>query len=168
MPLIDEGRKAPTFTLSDQDGGKHAMKDYLGRPVVLYFYPKDDTSGCTKEACQFRDAMPNFEKLDAAVFGVSPDDEKSHAKFAEKHGLNFTLLADPPKKKRDAPEHDKGTPAVCEKYGVWQEKSMYGRTYMGVVRTTYLIDVNGKVAKRWDKVKVPGHADAVLQAVKAL
>ena len=168
MPLIDEGRKAPAFTLSDQNGERHALKDYLGRPVVLYFYPKDDTSGCTKEACQFRDAMPNFEKLDAVVFGISPDDEKSHAKFAQKHGLNFTLLCDPPKKKRDAPEDDKGTPKVCEKYGVWQEKSMYGRSYMGVVRTTYLIDVNGKVAKRWDKVKVPGHADAVLEAVKAL
>lgn len=168
MSLIDEGKKAPAFTLTDQNGKKHALKEYLGRPVVLYFYPKDDTSGCTKEACQFRDAQPDFGRLNAVVFGVSPDDEKSHAKFAEKHGLNFTLLADPPKKKRDDPEDAKGTPVVCEKYGVWREKSMYGRKYMGVVRTTYLIDVNGKVAERWDKVKVPGHADAVLEAVKAL
>lgn len=160
MPLIEEGRKAPAFTLKDGEGTKHALKDYAGRPVVLYFYPKDDTSGCTKEACQFRDALPEFEAADAVVFGVSPDDVKSHAKFAAKHELNFPLLADPP--------GEDGTPKVCDKYGVWQEKSMYGRTYMGVVRTTYLIGPDGKVARRWDKVKVPGHAEAVLKAVGEL
>lgn len=160
MSLIDVGRKAPMFTLADQDGTKHALKDYAGKPVVLYFYPKDDTSGCTKEACQFRDQQPDFKKVKAAVFGVSPDSVESHRKFADKHELNFTLLADP----KDA----NGDPKICAKYGVWQEKSMYGRKYMGVVRTTYLIDAAGKVAQRWDKVKVPGHAEEVLAAIKEL
>ncbi|TVQ33526.1 MAG: thioredoxin-dependent thiol peroxidase [Phycisphaeraceae bacterium] len=155
MPIIEEGKKAPAFTLKDQAGGAHKLSDYAGAPVVLYFYPKDDTSGCTSEACDFRDLLPKFGKMDAVVLGVSPDDEKSHAKFAQKHGLNFTLLADPDS-------------TVCEKYGVWQEKSMYGKKYMGVVRTTYLIGPDGKVAQRWDKVKVPGHAEAVLEAVRAL
>ncbi len=166
MPLVDEGKKAPAFTLADQNGDKHALKDYAGQPVVLYFYPKDDTSGCTKEACQFRDLRPKFKRSKAAVFGVSPDSVESHAKFAAKHDLNFTLLADPPGKPKDG--ESKGTPKVCDKYGVWQEKSMYGRTYMGVARTTYLIDADGKVAKRWDKVKVPGHAEAVLEAINEL
>lgn len=160
MPLVEVGKKAPAFTLRDQDGKKHQLKDDAGRPVVVYFYPKDDTSGCTKEACAFRDLLPKFHKSKAVVFGVSPDDEKSHAKFVAKHDLNFTLLA-------DVPGAD-GLPKVCEKYGVWQEKSMYGRKYMGVVRTTYLIDVDGKVARRWDNVKVPGHAEEVLEAVKSL
>lgn len=155
MPLIDVGKKAPAFTLKDQTGEAHKLSDYTGSPVVLYFYPKDDTSGCTKEACAFRDLQPKFGKVDAVVLGVSPDDEESHAKFVDKYDLNFTLLADPGSK-------------VCEKYGVWQEKSMYGRTYMGVVRTTYLIGPDGKVKQRWDKVKVPGHAEEVLEAVKAL
>lgn len=158
MPVIEVGRKAPAFTLKDADGTKHALKDYAGKPVVLYFYPKDDTSGCTQEACDFRDALPRFKRLKAVVLGVSPDDEKSHRKFADKHDLNFTLLADP----KDAD----GNPKVCEKYGVWQEKSMYGRKYMGVVRTTYLIDASGKVAERWDKVKVTDHAEAVLDSVR--
>ncbi len=158
MPLIEEGKKAPAFTLKDQDGQKHALKDCAGRPVVLFFYPKDDTSGCTKEACQFRDLMPKFEKSEAVIFGVSPDDEASHAKFAEKHDLNFTLLADVP--------NEDGLPRVCDTYGVWQEKNMYGRKYMGVARTTYLIGPDGTVKKRWDKVKVPGHAEAVLEEVK--
>jgi len=158
MPLIDPGRKAPAFTLADQHGEKHRLSDYAGRPVVLYFYPKDDTSGCTREACQFRDALPGFEKTGAAVFGISPDSVESHAKFAERHDLTFPLLADP----KDA----EGTPKVCDKYGVWQEKSMYGRKYMGVARTTYLIAPDGKVIRRWDKVKVPGHADAVLEALR--
>ncbi|MEM6755969.1 MAG: thioredoxin-dependent thiol peroxidase [Planctomycetota bacterium] len=153
--LIDPGRKAPAFALADQDGAKHKLGDLKGRPVVVYFYPKDDTPGCTKEACQFRDLSADFKKAGVAVLGVSPQDEKSKAKFAQKHGLNFPLLAD----------HDA---KVSDKYGVWQEKSMYGKKYMGVVRTTYLIDVAGKVAQRWDKVKVPGHAEAVLAAVKGL
>ncbi len=155
MPLIEVGKKAPAFTLKDQSGEAHKLSDYAGSPVVLYFYPKDDTSGCTVEACEFRDQQPQFGKVDAVVLGVSPDDETSHAKFVAKHDLNFTLLADVGSK-------------VCEKYGVWQEKSMYGRKYMGVVRTTYLIGADGKVKKRWDKVKAPGHAEEVLAAVKAL
>ena len=157
MPLIEVGKKAPAFTLTDQNGEKHALRDYAGRAVVLYFYPKDDTSGCTKEACQFRDMLPKFKKGKAVVLGVSPDSEASHAKFADKHGLNFTLLSD----KKDA----EGTPKICDQYGVWVEKSMYGRKYMGVQRTTYLIDGGGKVAQRWDKVKVPGHAEDVLLAI---
>ncbi|MEO1130516.1 MAG: thioredoxin-dependent thiol peroxidase [Planctomycetota bacterium] len=154
MSLIDIGKKAPAFTLTDQHGEKHALKDYAGQMVVLYFYPKDDTSGCTKQACQFRDALPDFEGADAVVLGVSPQDVKSKEKFAGKHELNFPILAD-----------DDAT--ICEKYGVWQEKSMYGRTYMGVVRTTYLIGPDGKVMQRWDKVKVPDHAAKVLDAIGA-
>lgn len=160
MPLIEVGRKAKAFTLTDEKGTKHALKDYAGKLVVLYFYPKDDTSGCTDQACQFRDMLPKFKRSKAVVIGVSPDPEKSHAKFRDKHGLNFTLLSDP--------KGEDGTPKVCEKYGVWVEKSMYGRKYMGVQRTTYLIDANGKVVERWDKVKVPGHAEVVLAAVKRL
>src|SRR6476661_8032646 len=118
--LIDAGKKAPAFTLNDQDGKTHKLSDYTGRPVVLYFYPKDDTPGCTKESCAFRDNL---------------------AKFTAKYQLNFPLLADA--------EHE-----VAEKYGVWQEKQNYGKSYMGIVRTTYLIDGDGKVAKRWDKVNV--------------
>ena len=161
MPFIEPGKTAPAFTLKDSDGEKHSLKDYRGQFVVLYFYPKDDTSGCTKEACQFRDQLPDFKKTKAVVFGVSPDSVESHRKFVDKHDLNFTLLADAA---RDADEN----PKICLKYGVWQEKSMYGKKYMGVVRTTYLIGPDGKVAQRWDKVKVPGHADAVLEAIRSL
>ena len=155
MSLVDVGRKAPAFTLADQDGKKHALKDFLGKPVVLYFYPKDDTSGCTKQACQFRDDLPKFKKSKAVILGVSPQDVNSKAKFAGKHDLNFPILADDEAK-------------ICEKYGVWQEKSMYGKKYMGVVRTTYLIGPEGKVKHRWDKVKVPGHAEEVLEAIKSM
>jgi peroxiredoxin Q/BCP len=155
MPLIDPGSKAPAFSLNDQDSHTHRLADYAGRPVVLYFYPKDDTSGCTKEACEFRDNLPRFKAGKAAVLGVSILDEASKAKFARKHDLNFPLLADA--------EH-----AVAEKYGVWQKRSLYGRQFMGVARTTYLIDGNGRVIRRWDKVKVDGHADEVLKAVKDL
>lgn len=158
--MIDPGQNAPAFTLPDQDGMKHALADCVGRPVVLYFYPKDDTSGCTTEACAFRDLLPQFETAKAIILGVSPDTVESHAKFVAKHDLNFTLLAD----SRDTDD----TPKVCEKYGVWQKKSMYGRSYMGVVRTTYLIDASGTVARRWDKVKVNGHAEAVLEAMAEL
>ena len=160
MSLVEAGRKAPAFTLADEDGSKHSLKDLAGKAVVLYFYPKDDTSGCTKEACAFRDLKARFSRAKAVILGVSPDDEKSHRKFIDKHELNFTLLADP----KDA----EGDPKVCLKYGVWQEKSMYGRKYMGVLRTTYLIGADGKVARRWDKVKVADHADEVLEAVKSL
>jgi thioredoxin-dependent peroxiredoxin len=152
MPLIDPGKKAPAFTLKDQNGEAHKLADYAGRPVVLYFYPKDDTPGCTVESCAFRDNLPRFSKGRAAVLGVSILDEKSKAKFAKKYDLNFPLLADA--------DHE-----VAEKYGVWQKKMRYGRSYMGIVRTTYLIGPDGKVARRWDKVNVEGHAEEVLAAL---
>ena len=155
MPLIEPGRKAPAFALKDQSGTTHKLADYSGRPLVLYFYPKDDTPGCTKEACDFRDRTPRFDKINAAVIGVSILDEKSKAKFASKYSVKFPLLADA--------DHE-----VAEKYGVWQEKSRYGRKYMGIARTTYLIDRDGKIARRWDNVKVDGHADEVFEAVSTL
>jgi peroxiredoxin Q/BCP len=155
MPLIDEGKKAPAFSLNDQHGKAHRLADYAGRPVVLYFYPKDDTPGCTKESCAFRDNLPKFKKSQAVVFGVSILDEASKKRFADKFDLTFSLLADE--------DH-----AVAEKYGVWQKKSLYGREFMGIVRTTYVIGADGKVAKRWDNVKVDGHAEDVLAAVNAL
>lgn len=152
MPLIEPGKKAPAFSLTDQDGKTHRLSDYAGHPVILYFYPKDDTPGCTQESCDFQEMLPRLKRKDAVVLGVSILDEKSKAKFAEKHGLTFPLLADA--------DH-----AVAEKYGVWQEKSNYGRKYMGIARTTYLISADGKVQERWDSVKVKGHADAVLAAI---
>jgi peroxiredoxin Q/BCP len=155
MPLIDPGKKAPSFSLNDQHNKAHTLADYAGRPVVLYFYPKDDTPGCTKESCEFQDHLPKFKTSRAAVFGISILDEASKAKFAGKFKLTFSLLADA--------DHE-----VAEKYGVWQKKSLYGREFMGIVRTTYLIDEAGKVARRWDNVKVDGHAAEVLAAVKAL
>jgi len=155
MPLVEPGRKAPAFSLPDQDGRTHRRKDHAGRPLILYFYPQDDTPGCTKEACAFRDALPDFKKGKAAVLGVSVLDTASKAKFARKHKLNFPLLADP--------EHE-----VADRYGAWQKKSLYGRTYMGVARLTYLIGPDGTVARRWDNVKVDGHAADVLRAVDEL
>ncbi len=155
MPLIEIGKKAPAFTLKDQDGTSHKLSDYDGRPVVLYFYPKDDTPGCTAEACAFRDNLVRFKTGTAMILGVSVLDEKSKATFAQKYDLNFPLLADA--------DHE-----VADKYGAWQERSMYGRKYMGVARVTYLIGADGKVARRWDKVKVDGHAADVLAAVSAL
>jgi len=155
MPSVEPGRKAPAFSLKDQDDKTHSLKDYAGRPVVLYFYPKDDTPGCTREACDFRDALPDFKKSKAAVLGVSILDTASKAKFARKHRVSFPLLADP--------DH-----AIAEKYGTWKKKSMYGKTFMGLARSTFLIDGTGKVVRRWDDVKVDGHADAVLEAVAAL
>lgn len=155
MPLVEPGRKAAAFSLPAQDGKTHRLKDYAGRPMILYFYPKDDTPGCTKEACAFRDALPDFKKGKAAVLGVSVLDVASKAKFARKHKLDFPLLADP--------DHE-----VAEKYGAWQKKSLYGRTDMGVARMTYLIGPDGKVARRWDGVKVDGHAAVVLAAVDEL
>jgi peroxiredoxin Q/BCP len=152
MALIDPGKKAPAFSLNDQHGKTHRLADYSGRCVVLYFYPKDDTPGCTKEACAFRDNLPKFKTSKAVVLGVSILDEASKARFATKYDLTFPLLADP--------DH-----AVAEKYGVWQKKSLYGRSFMGLVRTTYLIGEDGKVTKRWDNVKVDGHADAVASAI---
>jgi peroxiredoxin Q/BCP len=153
MPLIDPGKKAPAFSLKDQSGKTHTLAAYAGRPVILYFYPKDDTPGCTKEACAFQDNLPEFGKSKAAVLGVSVLDEESKGKFANKYALTFPLLADA--------DHE-----VIEKYGAWQEKSMYGRKYMGVARITYLIDGEGKVVKRWDGVKVDGHAEEVLAELR--
>ncbi len=152
MPLIDPGKKAPAFTLKDQNGNTHRLSDYEGRPVILYFYPKDDTPGCTQESCEFQARLPQLASSKAAVLGISILDEKSKAKFAAKHGLTFPLLADA--------DHD-----VAEKYGVWQQKSFMGRKFMGIVRTTYLIGPDGKVIQRWDKVKVDGHVDEVAAAI---
>jgi peroxiredoxin Q/BCP len=154
-PWIEEGAKAPAFSLTADDGSKVRLADLKGLPVVLYFYPKDDTPGCTKEACAFRDAEGELQRLGARVLGVSPDSVESHAKFRDKFGLNFPLLADP--------DH-----AVAEKYGAWREKNMYGKKSMGVQRSTFLIDSAGKVAKLWKRVSVDGHADQVLEALKAL
>jgi len=155
MSVIEPGKKAPAFRLKDQDETVRSLAEYAGKPVVLYFYPKDDTPGCTTESCEFQSLLPNFKKSKVAVLGVSILDEKSKAKFAAKHGLTFPLLADP--------DHE-----VAEKYGVWQEKMRYGRKYMGIVRTTYLIGPDGKVARRWDKVRVEGHAEEVQKAAAAL
>jgi peroxiredoxin Q/BCP len=155
MPLIEEGKKAPAFSLKDQAGQAQRLADYAGRPVILYFYPKDDTPGCTKEACSFTERLPRFKPSRTAVLGVSILDEQSKARFAGKYSIGFPLLADP--------DH-----AIAEKYGTWQKKSRYGRTYMGIVRTTYLIGRDGKVAKRWDNVKVDGHTEQVLAAIKEI
>jgi len=152
--MIDAGKAAPAFNLPDQAGNTHRLSQYKGQWVVLYFYPKDNTPGCTTQACGFRDAEAKLQQRGAVVLGISPDDEKSKAKFAGKYDLNFPILAD-------------AGAEVCTKYGVWQEKSMYGRTYMGVVRTTYLIDPSGKVRERFDSVKVKGHTQAVLDALDA-
>ena len=151
--MLDVGKKAPDFSLLNQDEKKISLKDFIGQKVVLYFYPKDDTSGCTKEACSFSDDLSKFSKINAVVLGVSPDSVKSHKKFSEKYKLKFDLLADEEKK-------------VVEKYGVWKEKSMYGRKYMGVERTTFIIDENGKIKKIFNKVKVDGHNKEVLEALK--
>ena len=153
--MLKEGDKAPEVKLDLPDGSATSVTEQAGKILVLYFYPKDDTPGCTKEACAFRDLLPRFKKGKAAVFGVSILDEASKAKFAAKYGLTFPLLADA--------EHE-----VAEKYGVWQKRSLYGRSFMGIARTTYLIDAEGRVARRWDNVKVDGHADEVLAAADAL
>jgi thioredoxin-dependent peroxiredoxin len=152
---IEEGTKAPDFTLAADDGTKIKLSALKGSPVVLYFYPKDDTPGCTKEACAFRDLKKDLAKLGAKVLGVSADDVDSHVKFRDKFELNFPLLADIDHK-------------VAEKYGAWREKNMYGKVSMGIVRSTFLIDPQGKVAKVWKKVNVDGHDAAVIEALKAL
>lgn len=155
MTDLTAGEKAPDFSLPRNGGGTVSLSDFAGKPVVLYFYPKDDTSGCTTEAIDFSGLSAEFEKLGATVIGVSPDSVKSHDKFAAKHSLSVVLAADE--------EH-----TALESYGVWKEKSMYGKTYMGVERSTFLINGSGKVAEVWRKVKVPGHAEAVLKAAQAL
>jgi len=151
--MLDEGKKAPVFTLNNQDGKSISLKDFNGKKVVLYFYPKDDTSGCTKEACSFRDGLPEFNNLNAVILGVSPDSVESHKKFAEKYNLPFTLLSDEPRE-------------IIEKYDVWKEKNNYGKKYMGVERTTFLIDENGMIKKIFRKVKVDGHDQELLEALK--
>jgi peroxiredoxin Q/BCP len=150
--MLKEGAKAPAFSLPSDDGGTVALKDLKGKKVVLYFYPKDDTSGCTTEACEFRDSWAAVKRKGAVVLGVSPDGVKSHGKFKEKYDLPFPLLADE--------DH-----AVAEAYGVWGEKSMYGRKYFGILRTTFVIDEAGRVAKVFEKVKPKGHAAEVLAAL---
>ncbi|HRK24491.1 MAG TPA: peroxiredoxin [Beijerinckiaceae bacterium] len=149
------GAPAPDFTLASDGGGSITLSSLRGKTIVLYFYPKDDTSGCTMEAKDFNALLPKFEAAGAVVVGVSPDPVKSHDAFKKKYGLCFPLAADPDK-------------AMLSAYGVWVEKSMYGRKYMGVERTTVLIDRNGHVARIWPKVKVPGHAAEVLKAAEAL
>jgi thioredoxin-dependent peroxiredoxin len=151
--MVEAGKPAPDFSLLDQQGKKVTLSKLKGSPVILYFYPKDDTPGCTKEACGFRDAFADYEKAGAKVIGVSPDNVASHAKFAKKYELPFTLLADSENK-------------VCEAFGVWKEKSMYGKKYMGVERTTFVIDAKGVVRQVFPKVKVESHSDAVLDALK--
>ena len=154
MPL-KIGDKAPGFRLPDQSGKEHELKDYLGRWVLLYFYPKDDTPGCTIEACTLRDEFPKFRKMNAAVLGVSADPVKKHAKFAEKYGLPFPLLADEEK-------------TLLNAYGVWAKKKFMGREYMGILRNSYLIDPKGKIAKIYEGVKPKDHAEEVLRDLKAL
>lgn len=152
---VEAGSKAPDFTLAADDGSKVKLSALKGSPVVLYFYPKDDTPGCTREACAFRDAKKDLHKLGAKVLGVSPDTIESHGKFRDKFDLNFPLLADPDHK-------------VAEKYGAWREKNMYGKKSMGIQRSTFLIDANGKIAKVWPRVQVDGHDEQVLAALKEL
>lgn len=151
--MVEVGKKAPAFNLTDQSGKNVKLSDLKGKKIVLYFYPKDNTSGCTKEACYFRDEISMFDKLDAVVLGVSADSVESHKKFADKYQLPFSLLSDPGKE-------------MLETYGVWKEKSMYGKKYMGIERTTVIIDENGKVKKIFPKVKVEGHIEEVAAALK--
>jgi len=153
--IPEVGQKAPAFSMQSNTGAKVSLSGLKGKNVVLYFYPKDDTPGCTVEAKEFRDGVGDFTKLGAVVLGVSPDSVESHCKFIDKFDLNFELLADT--------DHE-----VAEKYGLWVEKSMYGKKYWGVQRATFLIDGTGKIAKAWPKVKPEGHAAEVLEALKAL
>ncbi len=152
---VATGDKAPDFTLPTDGGGSVTLSKLKGRKVVLYFYPKDDTPGCTAEACGFRDAFPAFGKIDATVIGISRDSVAAHDKFKKKFDLPFMLASDADGK-------------VCERYGVWVEKSMYGKKYMGIDRSTFLIDDKGVVRNEWRKVKVPGHVAEVMAALKAL
>ncbi len=151
--MLDVGDVAPDFTLPIDGGGEITLSSMRGKKVVLYFYPKDDTSGCTKEACDFREKISEFTKAGAVVLGMSPDSVKKHDKFKAKYDLPFSLVADEEK-------------TALEAYGVWVEKSMYGRKYMGVERSTFLIDADGSIQSVWRKVKVPGHVDAVLDALQ--
>ena len=152
---VEEGRKAPAFALADENGEKVRLSELAGNWVVLYFYPRDDTPGCTVEACDFTSGLKSFEKLGAKVCGCSPDSAESHQKFIEKFKLKITLLSDPAHK-------------VMEKYGAWGEKNMYGKIVQGVIRSTVLIDPKGKVARHWKRVKTRGHADSVRKALEEL
>ncbi|MCC7338505.1 MAG: thioredoxin-dependent thiol peroxidase [Pirellulaceae bacterium] len=152
---IEEGSKAPAFTLTSDSEKKIKLSDLAGSPVVLYFYPKDDTPGCTREACAFRDAQSELSRSGAVLLGVSPDDVDSHVKFRDKYSLNFPLLVDADHK-------------VAQKYGAWREKNMYGKKSMGIQRSTFLIDASGKVIKVWKRVQVDGHDAQVLQALAQL
>jgi peroxiredoxin Q/BCP len=151
--MVEEGQEAPDFELTSDAGETVRLSQFRGRPVVLYFYPRDDTPGCTTQACDLRDAMPTFQDLDAVVLGVSPDSVASHRKFRDKFGLNYPLLADE--------DH-----RVAEAYGVWKEKSMYGRKSMGIERSTFLIDEDGKIQEAWRKVSPKGHADLLQEALQ--
>lgn len=153
MPALDIGDKAPVFSAPSDQGSTLSLKDFKGRKLVLYFYPKDDTPGCTKEACSFTENISSFNKLDVAVLGVSKDSVEKHKKFKEKYGLKFPLLSDEDGK-------------ICEAYGTWIEKSMYGRKYMGIDRATFLIDETGKIEALWRKVKLPGHIEEILKTLK--
>lgn len=152
---IDVGDKAPEFSASTDGGGTASLKALKGKKVVLYFYPKDDTPGCTTEACGFRDALPGFSETGAEIFGVSKDSVARHDKFKAKHELPFTLIAD-----------EDGS--LCEAYGVWQEKKNYGKTYMGIVRSTFLIDEKGRIAAAWRNLRVKGHVEKVLEEAQKL
>jgi peroxiredoxin Q/BCP len=152
---IEPGKRAPDFNLTADDGRKVRLADLKGKPVVLYFYPKDDTPGCTREACAFRDRRGELQETGAAVLGISPDSVESHGKFRDKFQLNFPLLADT--------DHH-----VAERYGAWREKNMYGKKSMGIQRSTYLIDADGKVANVWKRVSVDGHDQQVLDALREL
>ena len=154
MSELQIGQPAPDFTLEASGGKEISLSDYRGKKVVLYFYPKDNTSSCTQEACDFRDSTVGYEQHGAVVLGISPDSVKSHDKFIAKHELPFPLLADP--------DH-----AVAEAYGVWQLKKMYGKEYEGIVRSTFLIDEQGNLQQEWRNVKVKGHVNAVLEAIQA-
>jgi len=153
--MLNIGEKAPDFCLEDPNRGEVCLRDYLDKWVILYFYPRDNTRGCTREALDFTAVREEFEKRNAVVMGVSPDSLKSHARFREKHGLTINLLSDPEKE-------------VLKAYGVWQKKKRYGREYMGVVRTTYIIDPNKTIAYVWPKVRVAGHVDQVLEKLKEI
>ena len=155
MVMIQEGKKAPLFTLPSSEGGRVSLKDLRGKPVVLYFYPKDDTPGCTREACAFRDAQAALKKKGAMVLGVSGDSTLSHEKFRGKYKLNFPLLSDADK-------------AVATKYGAWGEKVLYGKKFIGMIRSTFVIDGEGVVRKVFPRVRVDGHADQVLKALGEL
>lgn len=153
--MIEIGKKAPSFALPNAAGKKISLSDFKGKKIVLYFYPKDMTSGCTKEACNFRDSLSMFKKIKTDVIGISIDSPESHKKFIEKYDLPFTLLSDVSKE-------------VVEKYGVWKEKSMYGKKYMGIERTTFIIDEDGRIQKIFHKVKVDGHVETVIEALKEI